>query len=201
MILNLTPPEAFDLIDLPRIIREDEVIPSDFPDCPNSCYQPEYDWLFQYERQIAAFLAPWLRAYRYELIGEKGILCEALSNAFSHGHRKDRFKAIHVRVWLGRKGLLIEIKDSGKGFNIRETYESYLKRKPYYALAGNGLRLMTQSKSFGIFHHAGGTAFCMIHLFGLSLSELPPRYILIPPHTHDCGGRASACFKTHQNIR
>ena len=66
------------------------VIPRDFPDCPNSCYQPEYDWLFQYERQIAAFLAPWLRAYRYELIGEKGILCEALSNAFSHGHRKDR---------------------------------------------------------------------------------------------------------------
>lgn len=182
MILNLTAAEALDLIGSPEIIRQDEVVPKDFPDCPNSLYQPEYDWLFQYERQIAAFLEKWLRPYRYELIGEKGIICEALSNAFSHGHRKDPFKVICVSIWQGDKGLLIEIKDSGEGFNIRETYDSFLQRKPYFALAGNGLRRMAASDKFGIFHNAGGTVFCMLYLFRNSLSELPEQYILIPPH-------------------
>ena len=185
MILNLTPSEALDLIGSPEIIRRDAVIPREFPDCPNSLYQPEYDWLFQYERQIAAFLEKWLRPFRYELIGEKGILCEALSNAFSHGHRKDPFKVINVCIWKGEKGLLIEIKDSGKGFDIRETYESFLRRKNYYALAGNGLRRMAESRKFGIFHHAGGTAFYMLCLFKTNLSELPRQHILIQPRTHD----------------
>ncbi|MEJ2038093.1 MAG: ATP-binding protein [Desulfosarcinaceae bacterium] len=180
MILNLTCSEALDLIGSPRIILQDEVIPGNFPDCPNSLYRPEYDWLFQYERRIAAFLEKWLRPYRYELIGNKGILCEALSNAFSHGHRKDPGQVINVCVWQGEKGLLIEIRDHGKGFNIHETYSSYSSRKPYFNLAGNGLRLMAQSTRFGIFHHAGGTAFCMLHLFKENLRELPAHAILIP---------------------
>ena len=181
MILKITLSEALALLEAPEIIRRDDIVPRDFPDCPNSLYQPEYDWLFQYERQIAAFLAKWLRAHRYELIGQKGILCEALSNAFSHGHRKDPFKTIHVCVWLGRKGLLVEIRDSGEGFSAGDTYDNYFKRKQYFALAGNGMRLMAESRTFGVFHHSGGTAFCLLYLFKASLRDLPERYLWVPP--------------------
>ena len=176
------------------MIYQEDVVPRNFPESPNSPYRPEYDWLFQYERQLAAFLEKWLRAHRYALIGEKGILCEALSNAFSHGHRKDPFKTIQVRIWLGKAGLLVEIRDSGKGFDVGETYDRYRRRKPYYALAGNGMRLMARSEHFGIFHHAGGTAFCMLYLFKSALKDLPQPMILIPPHPSQPGqAQPSAC--------
>ena len=185
MFLNLTTPEAFAIIGSPNIIRKDEVIPKQFPECPNTPYQPEYDWLFQYERDLAAFLGKWLSSYRYELIGEKGILCEALSNAFSHGNRKDPFKTIQVRIWLGENGLLVKIKDNGDGFNVRETYERYRKRKRYYALAGNGMRLMAESENFGVFYDAGGTIFYMLYLFKTKLCNLPEHMLLSPPHPNE----------------
>lgn len=190
MILSITPQEAMNLLGSAQVVREDVIVPKSFPDSSHTPYQPEYDWLFQYERQIAAFLEKWLRRFRYELIGQKGILCEALSNAFSHGHRKDPFKAINLRVFLGKNGLMVEIKDDGKGFNVQDVYVSYQNKKPYFATAGNGIRLMAQSPHFGIFHHDRGRAFNMLYLFKTELSDLPDHYILIAPKGHQISSPA-----------
>jgi hypothetical protein len=108
MLLVIDPAQALQLIDAPRLAREDSVVPMDFPEHADSPYQPEYGWLFLYERQIVDLLERWLRPLRYELIGEKGILCEALSNVFCHGHHKDPRKPIVVRVWEGRQGLIVQ---------------------------------------------------------------------------------------------
>ncbi len=67
-----------------------------------------YGWLFWYERKLARFLEPWLKEFRQEIIGEKGIICEALSNAYCHGHRKDPAKVIKVNVLMGEHGLIIQ---------------------------------------------------------------------------------------------
>lgn len=189
MLLVIDPLKALQLIGSPRPIHADTVVPAEFPACPDSYYRPGYDWLFRYERQIAAFLQRWLQHHRYELIGEKGILCEALSNAFCHGHGKDPHQPIYVRVVEGDQGLIVQIQDSGPGFDVEKIFSSYRNGKSYYITAGNGIRLMAQSQHFGIYYNARGNTFHLLHLFGQSaLNLLPPEVIRIT--CRDCGNDA-----------
>ena len=173
MLLSITPEDALQLIASPRQILKDRIVPAEFSHSPDSPYRPDYDWLFIYERRIAAFLEKWLKPYRYELIGENGILCEALSNAFFHGHAKDPHKPIIVRVILGERGLIVQIKDTGPGFDVQTVYHCYRAQKKYYCKAGNGIRLMARSSSFGILHDTTGTIFVLMHLFDDALASLP----------------------------
>ena len=181
MLLVLDRAQALRLIDAPRLVREDNVLPMEFPEHADSPYQPEYGWLFLYERQIAAFLETWLRPFRYELIGEKGILCEALSNAFCHGHNKDPRKPIVVRVWIGHQGLIVQIQDFGPGFDVQGTYQRFIANRDYYSTAGNGLRLMAQSRRFGVFYDATGRRFHLLYFFSDNLDHLPAKMILETP--------------------
>lgn len=169
---------ASDFLESPEIIRDDIITPSQFPECMDSTYRRGYDWLYRYEREIAAFLARWLKPYRYELIGEKGLLCEALSNAFSHGHGKDPQCPIALKVYLGEHGLLVQIVDSGPGFDVRHVLERYFRKKHYYNTAGNGIHLMATSRQFGIFYNPQGTAFHLLYAFHRRLDALP---LLQPP--------------------
>jgi anti-sigma regulatory factor (Ser/Thr protein kinase) len=172
MLLSITPEQALDLIASPRQILKDRIVPAEFPHNPDSPYQPGYDWLFSYERRLAAFLEKWLKPYRYELIGENGILCEALSNAFFHGHAKDPDKPIIVRVLLGIQGLIVQIKDTGPGFDVQTVYSRFRNQKKYYSKAGNGIRLMAQSSSFGVLYDSTGTNFIFVHLFDNTMEKL-----------------------------
>lgn len=180
MLLTIEPSQAKQLIESPVVVREDEVIPSKFPEHPNCTYRQGYDWLFIYERDIAKFLEKWLKPYRYELIGGKGILCEALSNAFSHAHNKNPDLAIHVKVLLGNKGLIVLIGDSGKGFNVSNVYTNFCNNKKYYYTAGNGMRRMASSERFGIFHNKDGNVFHLLYLFSGKLEDVPADTILTP---------------------
>jgi hypothetical protein len=173
---------ALDYIQLPKLIRNDTIVPEDFPECTDSPYRSGYDWLYRYERSIAGYLEPWLQPYRYELIGEKGILCEALANAFSHGHCKNPKKAISLRVYLGVRGLVVRVSDSGKGFDVNSVIQGYLKKKVYYHTAGNGVRRMATSKQFGIFYDRSGSAFHMLYDFeqrfaGLTVLDRSTEYL------------------------
>jgi anti-sigma regulatory factor (Ser/Thr protein kinase) len=67
---------------------------------------------------LARFLEPLLQSHQAELTGEKGLLYQALANAFRHAHHEDRLKPITVSVLLGRTGLIIRVSDCGRGFNV-----------------------------------------------------------------------------------
>lgn len=175
MLLDIEPAKAVELIDSARHLYKETIVPAEFPESMHSPYQPEYDWLFIYERRIAAVLKTWLRSHRYDLIGEKGLLCEALSNAFCHGHRKDPHKPIMVRAVVGNQGLVVRIRDCGPGFDVADIYARYKKNKTYYVTAGNGLRRMAESTDFGIFYDTTGNSFHLIYFFPesrVSLSNL-----------------------------
>ncbi len=172
MLLSIDFEKAVAFIQSPELIRRDTIIPEDFPECPHSTYRAGYDWLYRYERDIAGFLEPWLKPYRYDLIGEKGLLCEALSNAFAHGHGKDPKKTITLEVFLGKQGVLVRINDSGKGFDVKRVFKSYLQKKIYYHTAGNGMHLMATSNLFGIFYSAMGSTFNLLYAFGKNLGDL-----------------------------
>ncbi len=165
MLLDLTLKEALEIIGNGQQIQHEKVIPKEFRPDPNSTYRPGYHWLYRYERDLLRQLEPWLKPYRYELIGEKGILAEALSNAFYHGHRKNPKLPIEVRLYKGTKGIMIRIHDCGTGFNVKKIHNHYLKGKNYFHTAGNGFRLMADSQRFGIFYNSLGTTFHMIYLF------------------------------------
>ena len=165
MLLSITPEQALESIASPRQILKERIVPARFPRVPDSPYRSGYDWLYTYERRLAAFLEKWLKPYRYDLIGENGILCEALSNAFLHGHAKDPRKSIIVRVILGTRGLIVQIKDTGPGFDVQAVYGRFRTKEKYYSKAGNGIRLMARSRSFGILHDNSGTVFILVHLF------------------------------------
>ncbi len=182
MLLLIDPAQALRLIDSPRLVREDTVVPEQFPEHADSPYQPEYGWLFLYERRIASFLEAWLRPFRYELIGGKGLLCEALSNAFCHGHTKDPRKPITLRVWVGNLGLIVQIQDCGPGFDVQGVYQRFIANRDYYSTAGNGLRLMAHSQRFGVFYDPTGRRFHLLYFFSDSLDRLPEKMFLGSPN-------------------
>ena len=89
MLLEVTLEWAFNMVDNARLVIDHMVIPAHCPHQPNSPYRPGYDWLFRYERELARALAPWVARHRHELFGVEGIISEALSNAFVHGHGRN----------------------------------------------------------------------------------------------------------------
>ncbi|MDA8139130.1 MAG: ATP-binding protein [Desulfobacteraceae bacterium] len=180
MLLVMEPGQALVMIDTPRLAREDTIIPNQLSEQPDSPYQPEYNWLYVYERQLFGFLEQWLRPYRHELIGEKGILCEALSNAFCHGHGKDPQKPIVIYIFEGKKGLLIRIKDNGRGFDVQKVFQQFCGNKQYYSTAGNGIRRMAESPRFGIFYDSSGSAFHLLYFYDGALECVPPNAMIAP---------------------
>jgi hypothetical protein len=132
-------------------------------------YRPGYEWLFVYERKLAKVLRPWMRAFRHPvigdggLIGEGGLLCEALSNAFYYGHGKDLQMALEVRVWVGQSGLVVGIKDQGPGFDVNEVMRQFQKGEAYFHTAGNGLRAMAASRRFAVTYNAEGTCWYLLY--------------------------------------
>lgn len=181
MLLPLNSKQALELIDSPEIIREDQVIPGHFRPCMDSPYGAGYDWIYRYERKIAPFFEPLLKSHHAELAGEKGLLYEALSNAFCYGHHKNPLKPITVSVLLGRTGLIVRVSDCGKGFNVKKVYKHYEKRKRRFSSVGNGIRLMASSPCFGIFYNQKGTAINFLYLFENGLSILSPDRIVSAP--------------------
>ena len=172
MLLELELDEALNIILNSRLVRKDIVIPGDFPSVSHSPYRPGYDWLFAYERDLARFLENWLKELRHELIGEKGILSEALSNAFCHGNHRDAFIPMEIEVYKGDLGVIVRIEDSGEGFNVNELRKKFERGKHYFNLAGNGLRRMISSDKLGVFFNLSGNAFHLLHLFHGDITSL-----------------------------
>ena len=172
MLLNLTIDEASELIESADMIREDQVIPGHFRPCSKSPYQNGYDWLYRYEKTMAEFLESKLVSYPSDLIGQKSLLHEALSNAFCHAHHRNRLKPITVRYVLGGKGLIMQVIDGGKGFNTQKVYKQYRKKRRYLTSIGNGIRQMAKSRHYGVFYNSKGTAFQLLHLYEQKLDDL-----------------------------
>ncbi len=181
MLLNLNIGQACDLIDSPEMIREDQVIPGHSRPCPDSPYGTGYDWLYRYERTIAAFLEPWMKPHHSDLFGNKGLLHQALSNAFCHAHHRNPLQSITVRILLGGQGLIIRVTDCGKGFNVQKLYKHYRKKRRYLTSVGNGIRLMAAAPHYGIFYNQNGTEFSLLYLFEKRITELSPELFATQP--------------------
>jgi hypothetical protein len=165
MFVDLTFEKALPLIGSGKEVFSEIVIPKDFPKAENSNYLPEYDWLYTFGRTFGRVLDKWVRKHRFELIGARGLISEALSNAYCHAHKRDTTKPIFVKIFEGPDGILLNIVDSGKGFDYRAVVGKILKGKKHFNIAGNGLKRAFESERFGIFYNDQGNAFNLIYLF------------------------------------
>lgn len=183
MLLNLTIDEAGDIIESTETIKEDQVIPGYFRPCSKSPYQPGYDWLYRYEQTIWKFLKQKLKSHPADLVGEKSLLHEALSNAFCHAHHYDRLKPITVSVLLGRKGFIIQVTDCGKGFNLKKIYKHYRKKRRYLTCVGDGIRRMAEAHQFGVFYNPQGTQCHLLYLFDNNLNDQFADQVAVVPQS------------------
>lgn len=165
MILDISLSEALTHLGPYYIAFGERIYPNEFPIASNSPYRPGYDWLFLFERKLARLLDQWIEKYRWDLIGEKGLISEALSNAYCHGNSRNKRMPIDVYVYVGENGLIVHIEDSGSGFNVERVLNDYWKKRVYFNQGGNGIRLMMDSKIFGAFYDKGGCAFCLMYVF------------------------------------
>ena len=165
MFITIDYPASLAQIAIEHTLFALEIIPGQLPPIAHSPYRPEYDWLFTTERRIARELEPWLKPYRFELIGEKGILCEALANAFCHGHRKRYDLPIAITAILGKNGVLVSITDQGQGFDVDDVLKRVATGQPYYHIAGNGMDRLAQSVNFQVFFDQGGRRCNILHFF------------------------------------
>lgn len=171
MLLNLTIDEATDFIESAETIKQDQVIPGHFRPCTESTYPPGLDWLYRYEQAMLKFLGPRLTSHPDDLFGEQSLFHEALSNAFLHAHHRNRLKPITVSVLMGNKGFMIQVADRGRGFNLEKAYRHCRKKRRYLTAAGNGVRLMAESRRYGVFYNRKGTEFNLLYLYENNLAD------------------------------
>ncbi len=165
MLIRTTYEAALRFLGDAHLLWDETVVPHDIPLLSHHPYVSEYGWLFSLERRLARLVEPWLQSYRHDLIGSKGVLNEALSNAYCHAHKRDAGLSMQITIHRSSKGILIRIKDQGKGFDVESTIRRCQSGRDYYKIAGNGLRLMMESRSFQIFFDERGTACHLLHLF------------------------------------
>jgi anti-sigma regulatory factor (Ser/Thr protein kinase) len=154
--------ESLNALGEPSAMVTDEVVPEREPTPSTNSYRSEYAWQFGYERTLLRRARNWVEAQRHELIGAKGLLSEALSNAYAHGNGKDARMPICVDLFVGSHGYLFRVTQSGEGFDVARLLEQYRRQAHYFQFAGNGLRRFDESRSFKVFFSPAGKS---IHLW------------------------------------
>jgi hypothetical protein len=159
-----------------HLVYKERIVPSRQPR-PHRCpYSLQYRWLFGFERRLAAKLSDWLPDCYEHLFGTGGLISEALSNAYCHGNRRNPDRPIWVRVYDGPFGLMVEIEDSGRGFDHeRHTHQRSEANRTCSRDTGLGLRAMLKNAEFGVAYYRGGRVFRLVHLAGLD--ELQRRHL------------------------
>jgi hypothetical protein len=125
---------------------QEEVVPNQVTLLPHNRYAPAYAWMFSYEKRlkyrIEELLGQRLREAEPRLFGADGVLSEALSNAFVHGHGRDPDVPILVATAVGRGGLAFSVRDRGPGFDVGPVLARLRSGGGHFRLAGNGLRTL-----------------------------------------------------------
>ena len=139
----------------------DAVAPASVELLDNHRYSPRYAWMYSYEKRlkyrIEEVLDRPLGELEKDLFGADGVLSEALSNAFVHGHRRDQHKVIEVTCHVGEHGLLFSIRDQGEGFDAGRAMSLLKRGGTYFHMAGNGLRALAEKPGVVASYESRGT--------------------------------------------
>ncbi len=138
----------------------DEVVPDLVELFADHHYAPNYAWMYAYEKRlkyrIEEVLGQPLGGLERILFGPDGVLSEAISNAFVHGHHRDPSRPIRVGCRVGTRGLLFSIGDQGKGFDVTKVLTALGRGGAYFHVAGNGLQTFDKTPGVVVSFADGG---------------------------------------------
>lgn len=136
--------------------RRELVIPAAQPRHPSNVYREEYAWQFGFERRFLRQVRQWLEPQRHDLIGPRGLLSEALSNAYAHGNRRNPELPIEVELVVDVPQYELRVTHFGDGFDVKQVFSRYRCGAHYYNVGGNGLRKFDESPTFRVFFDVTG---------------------------------------------
>lgn len=159
-----------------RVEWRDVVVPEKVELIGNNRYASGYAWMFSYERVLKRRIEEALtrrldRDEERRLFGENGVVSEALSNAFVHGHRRSLEMPIIVTCSLGSTGVVISVRDHGDGFDVADVLSGLKGGGRYYRVAGNGLRAIDGAGEIAAMYDEGGRRIAMFIPFRLPAGD------------------------------
>lgn len=133
----------------PRRVISDAVIPFSYYSHNPQIFEEhvEFFWLWQYERQLSDALQKLHLPIELSFSEEIDTPVQsAIENAYVHAGRhvlrRDMKKPIKVEVYLGEKGIVFTVTDSGEGFDFDAIVEQKRRNLRYYrAGMGNGFKV------------------------------------------------------------
>jgi len=155
--VNKTLDQMLEEIGNPHKIRSDTIVPSDYlldSSLQDSYtqYADRYRWLGRYETELASFLRTLdlpvnislgVRGHMDNMgylgtCGEWDPLSLAFENAFGRGHNYNYALPINLEIYLGDKGIIFTVTDSGTGFDFWEIVQKKRKGQTYFRTGGYG---------------------------------------------------------------
>ncbi len=158
--------ELLEEIEFEESARYDYIVPQEVP-------RRVLFTFISYLQELSSFL------YRYKVEIENGTgygdghcpLFLALDNAFYRGNLEVEIYPITVKVFTGRMGLVIRIRDCGGGFDFKAVQEDFLQKKRYYQGSGAGFRAYNNNVASVSFEGNGSVINLMYKFGGLKLRE------------------------------
>lgn len=202
VLVDMAFEEMLQRIRFTDIVMSETLMPSKYPHCP-----PKEFWVSPYyykkvptkEEEIPPNSCLWKffmnercdREVKYIMhiveskrgdYGEpaKGLVGLSLENAFSHGNQNNPELPVYLNAYDGADGLVVRIKDSGKGFDFRRktsTIKRLFKKDPefdhhlqqikygdrFFKRLGSGFRLYFFTKDEVSFEEPGNVVNLMFH--------------------------------------
>jgi hypothetical protein len=156
-----------------HLVLRETVVPNALPPHPCNTYREEYSWQYGYERRLFRKVRQWLEPQRHELIGARGLLSEALSNAYAHGNRRNPELSIIVELVVNTPDYELRVAHSGEGFDVNTVLTRFRNRQHYYNVGGNGLRKFEDSRSFCVYFDRTGQTVHLWYSRKLTNGDLP----------------------------
>ncbi len=116
-----------------------ETIDFSLPSLKEYCYPDSSLWDFK--KFFKYYLG---KIIRIAEIKESAAVEAAFHNSIMYGNKKDTGLPLKVKVFKGLKGVVIQIEDSGEGFDFKETQRKWENGETYYQNGGNGWKFFNR---------------------------------------------------------
>lgn len=146
-----------------RLIPGEVDIPEELNTRHFTRVNPQYHWLFAFLTEIEEELGEQAKALNRVL--NSNAIIVLMENAFGWGNKHDPSRPIDVTIYIGQKGVLIRLEDSGKGFNAEKVIHKYddhdFGDMGEFENTGYGMRCLQQARFDIVYEHPANRVFLL----------------------------------------